>query len=132
MADDIYLPDRGDVEVLRDLIAWKRGTPQSKGRGNPPHLLDDYPGIDIYVARTPSGGISPPSAHGTGTGINAEQTVNYAYCQVYKVVETLDSSNNSTFFLRAVANLNQYVYSLTAISGNSWVVVVKDKFGVWW
>ncbi len=113
-----------DVRKLKDLLArvdQTRVNPQLR-----PHVPEsEYRTPEVYVAKTPTGGI-PANAEGTGTGTGAADDPGQAECNVYQL-------NPSTLELENIG-YPQTVYNLstTVVAGNTFVLVLRDKFGVWW
>lgn len=124
MADDLYLLNREDMLVLRKMVEqFKRDPRMTRNRMPVEDELGQSP--EVYIARTPSSGISGPSSVGTGTGSSsAEETVNSAECAIY---QKLANGN-----LQHIVGFNKTVYSLSQISGDIWILIERDKFGVWW
>lgn len=80
---------------------------------------------EIYVARVPADGISGLTIVEEG----AADQPGEADCDIYR----LDAAVNPPA-LEEVEGLSRAVYNLatTAIAGNTWVLITRDKFGQWY
>lgn len=120
-----------DVRNLREMYRWwqqSRAGTYTERRPHVPEELGSTP--DVYIARTPSGGIPALTlAPGTGsTGADIEDEPGQAECDIYRVI-----TSGADEILVPVESLFKTVYNLstTAVSGQTWVKVIKDKFGTW-
>lgn len=123
MPDAYWLTDQ-DVAVINSLLDFVYGD-----RDSPPGRPPDHRHImppEVYVARTPAGGI-PSMVWQTGTGIRDKP--GSAECAIYQLVPTGTWGE----ILKPV-EASRFVYNLstTAIPGNTWILVCRDKFGAWW
>ncbi len=95
---------------------------------------------EVYVARTPAGGIPAMDAGaatasswtgtGTGTNVPADDVPGRADCYVWFVVRADDGT--PTLLPVAADALEVLNLSAAAVAGDQWVLVVRDKFGEWW
>ncbi len=122
-----FLSD-ADVEVIRGLVRSemdRRLNAEVQFRQK-----DLYSAPEVYVARAPSGGIPAldDGSTGTGTGALNDDVLGYAECRVYKI----EGFGGTADFV-PVDGLVRTVYNptTTAIDGNAWVTIVRDKFGQW-
>lgn len=84
---------------------------------------DEILAPEVYVCRTPSGGIPPATSAGEGL-----LTPGYADCRVYQVVDVSGIPD-----LREIGTSQRvYTFSLSGIEGNVWQLIKRDKFGRWW
>ena len=85
---------------------------------------------EVYVARTPTGGI-PALSQGTDTGTDGtaldDDVPGSAECRIYRVLGTGSSAR------LVYAGLTKWVYNLNGadLAGDTWVKVSRDKFGTW-
>lgn len=90
---------------------------------------DTYPAPDVYIVKTPIGGIPHLTIVGTGTGTDTlpavGDTLGSASCQVLRV----DSSG----VLQEVNNFFLTVYNIFSapIRGETVITAKRDKFGTW-
>lgn len=120
-----------DVAVLRELVREWRGDRENQDR-SPKYPENDHQAPEVYVALTPPGGIPALMEPGLGTGTGSGNEANFASCAIYRLLPV--DGNLTAFDLHPVFGLNHDVYNLseTAVAGDSWVLAVRDKFGVWW
>lgn len=111
-----------DLDLIQKLLDEGKRRPG----GRPAIREMDYPAPDVYVARTPESGI-PAIDQDVGSGHN--DYVNASHCQVYQLLEV---GTGGTF--EAVDGFTVPVYNLgtSAVTGGTWVIVVRDKFGGWY
>jgi hypothetical protein len=134
MADQFVLTEES-AKILQRLL-----DDYSRMRKNRPGLTFDSEAIttpDVYVARTPGTGIPALRMDlDTGTGTlpvgtaSAFQgnTPGSAECNIYRALYTSTTPNLMPIGItRTVLNL-----STTAVGGNDWVLVIRDKFGQWY
>lgn len=93
-------------------------------------FADDHQATDIYVARTPVDGIpalSTEATTGTSLGEIEDDQPGYATCDIYEL-SAVDGAATMT-----ATGSSETVYNLsdTAVVGDSWIVIGKDKFGAW-
>jgi hypothetical protein len=121
--DDVYYLDREDRENFLALVADLRR--RGVGKGSPPASRDDdHLSPEIYVARTPSGGI--PALGENGTGTSGDDVPGSATCQIYRVALSTEILTPVWSFSKKVYNLNE-----SAVLGDKWILVVRDKYGDW-
>lgn len=91
---------------------------------------------EVYIARTPPGGIPASPIDdirpGTGSGSMGQGDVfEWAECQVFMPIPEGDDGNIA---LLRVPGLTRRVYNpySSAIPGDTWTLVHRDKFGKWW
>jgi len=117
-----------DHQQLKQLIAWYRSSSPILNTRNRPAIERerDSQAPQLFIARTPSGGIPALDANVSGTASDDEP--GSAECEIYQVLRY----NNPTTISATAAN-NKIVYNLstTAIPGDSWVIVARDGFGTW-
>ncbi len=137
MADEIYGMSRKDVEDFKALIREYR-TKQRNRTSLRDYDAQDYMTPEVYVARTPTGGIPALEANdGTGTagtGTATDDEPGSAECSVYFLdygygTGTGTSSDDHMRFART-----QFVYNLSSqhIPEHTWILAVRDKFGTWY
>lgn len=123
MADVYFLSD-ADRRFLLDLAGRVRAQP-----GNYQNREDDkwdsFSG-DVYVARTPPDGIDAlVPAVGTGD----VDLPGYADCSLYQIVRR--GTPDAEIILGPAKTAVVHNLSTTAIAGDKWLTVVRDKFGTW-
>lgn len=138
MATDGYLLSEEAVQKISNLLAMTDDLEQNRFRRSRSSNFgdDDYSTTaEIYVALTPSGGIPAldfgvdvGTGSGSGSGGVNDDIPGSALCDVYKVQYAGDTPYlvNVPGSTRLVLNLNPSV-----ITGKTWVLVVKDKYGTW-
>lgn len=131
-----------DEQVLRQLIDEHRSR-QMRPINRPAPIVPLPTTPDVYIALTPIDGIPALVADknvGTSTGsgtalrIGTKNTPGYADCQIYMVVfsKDKDSNGNPVPDLFPVGTMTQRVFNFgVTVGGDQWVLVKKDKFGVW-
>lgn len=130
MAEGLYGLTKEDVEWLKRFRRAEQSRQETTTQR--PAVTVDSVYVDpnatpeVYIAYTPSSGISGLSSTGTGTGTQISSTLTGADCQIYKRNE-----NDNT--LMPIGGLFRTVYNLStgAIAGNQWVVAKRDKGGTW-
>lgn len=131
MADKTaYVLSEDDVIKLRDSMAYVESI-----RRNKPITDDesfDSTAPDVYLVMTPPEGISAATNMTlTGTGSPLESTPGFATCQVWSFLP--DEEAGTTPRMAVVEDLTVDVYNpfTTALSGSTFVPVMKDKYGIW-
>lgn len=117
------------VALIRETVnKHMREYINTKAHLTPPgHLLDidDATGIapEVYLARTPSGGIAGRSSEGVD-GIGA--ILNGELCDIF----LLDPPSEET---DGTVSVQAYVYNFTGddLPGNEFIMVMRDKYGTW-
>jgi hypothetical protein len=117
VADALTSFSAEDLALLREMVREFRQRREPSWFGPP--LSEDPEAPDTYAALTPAAGI--PALAGAVPGS--------ASCAVYQVVR---DAGTSPALLRA-GELSEAVYNLgaTAVPGNAYVPVHRDKFGTW-
>lgn len=120
MADG-YLISGNDAAILKEVIAEFRGRKGNSTRRPNNEYWDEHQAPEVYVARTPSGGI-PKLTEETGAGI--VDTPGSATCAIYEI---------QSGGIQPIQGLNALVHNLTAdaIEGDTWVVISRTKDGTW-
>ena len=107
----LRMTDR-QIMLLERMIESEANTPQND---SVPHQKQrPYQTPEVYLALTPSGGISALS--GTTPG--------HADCQVYQVI-------NGTAQLTSGPVKTVYNFTASAIGGSKLVTIMREKFGAW-
>lgn len=151
MADQkIIALTEADKLVLQNLIdSARRGQKNTTQR--PTFDVDELGTPEIYIARSPSGGIpalklecppNPPPPDPPCFTIVDEP--GFAECSIYRILWNQKTPRRSTGGgltrvtiskpeLFPVTGLSRRVYnlSLRAIPGNIWMIVLRDKWGNW-
>lgn len=115
----------GELSILRSIIRKERNSLVNSQNARPGEVPDDAPQApETYIALVPAGGI-PAATPPTGTGeieyLDGDKPGS-AECEIYKIV------NNE---LNGI-NQNKEVYNITDQDiTQSWVTIVRDKFGNW-
>lgn len=131
-----FLLTEKDRDLVNELLAEAR-----RARRNPPLRMvpsqEDPQAPEVYIALTPALGIPALVAdenYGTGTGsgtgtlMGGANTPGSAECSIYRILQTEGVDD-----LWAVPGVTRKVFNLseTAVPGNRWVKVSRDKFGSW-
>lgn len=126
MAEELYALSAAEVAAFKELVEDLRRR-LSTVPDRPIHYETDHQAPEVYAAKTPAGGI-PALTVGAGTGANEDDEPGYADCEIYQVGGTLADP-----VLQRVTQLSHRVYNLsdTAVDGDTWVLVARDKFGSW-
>lgn len=123
-----YLLTEKDRELIRGLIAEERR--RYGGTAQRPHNDgEDWQTPEVYVANTPEGGIPALSDLGTGSGAGPGDVPGYADCDIYKI--KLDGDGEPTTVKAGSLSKRVYNFSASGITGDSWVLTIRDKFGKW-
>lgn len=123
MASKVLSLSEEDAEILRRIIREIKQNPRPQSRYREEREIGQSP--EVYVARTPPGGI-PAIFDYPGTAADIPGS---AECDVYRAT-VVDGVRR----LFEVTGLTRIVHSLsyTAVPGNIYVKIERDKFGVWW
>lgn len=118
-----YLLSESDREAIQEMLRqWKRMPDEPLSR----HVKEPlYQAPEVYVARTRSGGIPALSDEAdVGTAPGPDQP-GYAECDIYQLLQSGE--------LEIIDGLTRRVHNLSssAIAANTWILVVRDKFGKW-
>lgn len=122
-----YVLSENDREALKRFMDRTKGGRINSGRDWEEE--NDHQAPEVYVARTPTGGIPQlDEGSGVGTGTSATDSPGRANCDIYRVKRYGDVPE-----LEDVPNFSKLVYNLAGdlIPGNQWVIVVRDKYGDW-
>lgn len=121
------LTDR-DVELLRELVRDRRSRRANTAQ-RPYYPEDDAKAPDVYVAKTTSvlPALADHGTTGTGTGTGVEPGTGTA--DIYRA----DLNDYGERRLHAMGP-NLLVYNLLSsdVASGSWVLVERDKWGLWW
>lgn len=129
-----------DLTTLQRLVRRERDRISTRpNRNTPEPELGTAP--EVYVARTGSGipainlrpGADVWTGTGTGTGPGDWDEPGYANCEIYQVLEA-GATGPGTPYLDHIPGLTRRVHNLgiIAIPANTWILVERDKFGIWW
>lgn len=135
---DGYVLSAKDYAALKKLIySFNRSqdprgnTPQRPERGSAWVEHEEIITAETLVARTPSEGIpglveNDPTGNGDQPGVND--------CLVFKVVppDSLDPTDPEEMNQIGVQYKRVYNMSTSAIPGDQWILIERDKFGKWW
>lgn len=126
MAEEVYYLNRFDREKLKALWAdFTTRKPESKG-----HTKSELPQApDVYIARSPTGGV--PALDQVGTGTSTDDAPGSADCYVYQIIHPPGTGDDP--YLLRVGQVSKTVYNIGNgdIEGDSWFLVIRDKFGKW-
>ena len=124
MADTAYVLTKDDLERLKDSLAYVDSLRRNKSRSQDSY---DSSSPEVYVARVPAGGIPALTTGATLDNDMPSKTV----CNIYQILP--DEVNGTTPEMMVVDSTTVEVYNVfaTAVSGNTWVPVARDKFGTW-
>lgn len=128
-----YVLSESDLVKLKDTMEYVASI-----RRNKPIRDDqsfDSLSPDVYVALVPFGGIGgiAPVVDPTGTGTTPMTlgSPSKVSCDIYQIVPDDVNGTTPQFMPVSDTSLDVYNISTQAIPGDSWVVVVRDKYGVW-
>lgn len=117
-----FLTDN-DIQILKELIRdVKRLGPHPRVE----HGQHSFQAPDLYVARTPSSGISGLDENDLGTAI--DDAPGFDDCDIWKIDPDTDLmlQYNEPAFTKTIYNI-----STSAIEGDTWIVVGRTKQGKW-
>lgn len=128
-----YYLNEDDVRRLRSLLSAHRNTaPPRRGyEGKVDHEEQQAP--EVYVAKTPANGIAARGSSDTGTGTDDDDNgPGYDWCELYRVVD--NRSGEPALYPLGAAGVTERVHNLSSsdIAGGEWILVIRDKGGVWW
>lgn len=148
MPDKVYALTEADRKAVAELVqAHNRRIGNTQNRPGPP--LDDGSAPEVYIAKTPAGGIpaladlqcfddgSLGTGTGSGTGVgtapNDARIIHQpgsADCDIYRLVEKGEGCGAE---MEIVTGVSRTVYNIfpKAAPGGAWVIVWRDKFGRW-
>jgi hypothetical protein len=129
----MYALSEQDYRLFREMVqAHQRSRSNGSQVGIGGQIQEDFQASDVYVARTPSGGIPALSAGGdTGTGTGSpllDDVPGSAMCQIYTIQDL-----NGSYNIPPIPGLYRRVFNVaaTAISGDTWIIIKKTKRGFW-
>lgn len=132
---DRYVLSEADRNLIREVAREHLSRLLNTAGRNADETLNiaDHPAPETYVARVSASGIpalddGALDGTGTGTGLERDDLVGSAICDVYRIV---GYGNSGTFSQITGKSVRVYNLSTTAIAANSWCVVTRDKFGNW-
>lgn len=138
MAEPLYGLTGADLDVIKALVRDYRNGP-TRGRGYDGRVdHEEQQAPEVYVALTPSGGIPALAASSvvdTGTGQADEHNGDapgYAECAAYRVLPPADGTDGAELWEVPGLSFRVHNASGSDVAGDSWVLVVRDKGGVWW
>lgn len=94
-------------------------------------LDNDQQAPEVYIARTPAGGI-PALSEGSDTGTGGvslhDDAPGYADCDIYCISDLSDPP-----LMAKVEGLSKRVYNLSTVDVDEfrWIQIHRDKFGRW-
>jgi hypothetical protein len=127
MADKMYALSETDYQHFREMVQERQRTRANGSQVGLGGQLDEgFQASDVYVARTPSGGI-PGLEEFAGTSPDEPGS---ASCQVYKLAQ---SQGIGAHKLLKIPGLTKKVFNLTThdVAGSAWVPILKTKGGPW-
>jgi hypothetical protein len=137
VAEAFFLKD-SDRKVLMSLIDEAKRRPRNTtGRPRDSRIDDEeMPAPEVYVALTPPDGIpalqgDSGSQTGTGTGTGQPgpgDIPGHADCAIYR---KLDLDGDPVLEPMGITR-DVYNVATVAVSGNTWVLIERDKLGTWW
>jgi hypothetical protein len=120
---DAKVLSEADQKLLQTWLDWSRRQPRGDPAGLGPDV-DLSAAPEVYIARTPTGGI-PALVAGSGGALDKPGV---ASCAVWRILGTSTRPE-----LKAVEGLKRTVHNLTTavIPADQWVLVAREKFGSW-
>lgn len=130
MAQAHYISE-SDAQILRRMAAdYRRRVGNTTGRGRRDGIEDEESNApEVYIARTPAGGLPGLDRGPTGTGsVITDDSPGEAECAIYRIVD-----GGGFPLLEPVDGLEKLVYNLTEqdVPEGKWICVIRDKFGSW-
>lgn len=124
-SEDGFLLTAGDIQVLRAFLAREAGKVKRPTKHEQVEQVWQTP--DVYIARTPAGGIEGYTTPlGTDSGSDAADA-HYGYCQIYRIRDIgSDVDVIPISIYRDVWNLSR-----EGIAGDTLIGAIKDKTGKW-
>jgi hypothetical protein len=115
-----------DMALIKQVVSSELQRIQNLGTKNPNFLAgDDQFTPEVYIALTPSNGIAPLSIQaGTSTGTGTGDAPGSAECEIWRIID-----NNLTPM--DIPDKTVYNISTNVIPGQTWIVVLRTKDGVW-
>ena len=132
---EVVVLSPADAALLREVIQWAKSR-RFNTQGRPSHGAishEEMQAPDVYVARTPRGGIPASTinftATGTGTGSDlVEGPMASAECVIYRAdTGGMVPAIVSQSFTQRVYNLSD-----VKVPQFKFVLVKRDKWGTWW
>lgn len=141
MAEELYGLTQSDRDVVKAIVRevlWEKGNLFRTHHDT----AEQYLTPEVYVAKAPAGGIPKLIGawddidQGTGTGTNPlffDQPGFAQNVQCYRAV-LQTNSKGSYYDLQPISGLVKTVLNLsrTAVPGDSWILIERDKFGDWY
>lgn len=125
-----YLLTREDKDKVQEVIDFVR-TRRVNTVGRTYESQEDWQAPEVYVARTPPGGI-PSLIPAPGSSIKDEPGC--VSCNIYRILtDEAAAGTGCGDTLIPVSGLSYRIHNLTpgTIPGDTWVLVSRDKFGHW-
>lgn len=112
-----------DMASLREVLRFAKHLQPVAGNAM---REDEYMAPEVYVARSPADGIVGLSEQAGTAFVDLPGS---ATCTVYRIVVS-----GGVKELRPVTGLTRTIHNLSTIGvvGDSWILVARDKFGIWW
>lgn len=127
MPDVLKLLTEGDAKLLQWVIDEVRKLAPPNPSGDYPE--ENYPSPEVYIVKTPTGGITGLSTSRTGTGTADDpgegDTAGSADCEVYRI-DTNGALDRIDGFTVSVHNLSQI-----PIREGIFITAKRDKYGSW-
>ncbi len=136
MADGVFLTPAEYAVFTRMAAEYTRSRKSKPTRDQIGGLDDnDHPAPESYVAFTPDSGI-PALDHallptGTGTTALGDDVPGAAPCRIFRVLGDWETGDDHMYPVN-IFPVTVYNLSDTAIPGNTWIVITRDKAGYWW
>lgn len=129
---EMYWLTEEEIRTIQSVLDLVRNQLKNTQRGDK-FLENDHQAPEFYVARAPSDGIPSmveASGTGTGTGVGVYPSMVAADCQIYQVLEREAEGLAEVI---PVGGLTKRVFNIStsAIAGDTWFQVTRDKFGTW-
>lgn len=125
---DGYALSEKDLRLIREfLYVYNRQQRYVNAFGRGPDNKIDHEEMhtsELYIARSPVGGIPALQSMGS-TGIG--DIPGSALCMIFKTSQSADLTEDVTGYQQTVYNL-----STSAIPGDTWLIIVRDKYGKWY
>lgn len=133
---EIYWLSANDRQSLKELLReHERRSRNTTGRiGAQDIEHQEYMTPEVYVARTPAGGIPALDENTTGTSTTAlgDDVPGYAECDIYRIID--DETGGDNPVLKPVEELSKRVHNLSIFPIDEYqlIQVIRDKFGNWY
>lgn len=122
----LHLLTDADVEILKELVAWRKGqnVPQIRVSERDPEI----PAPEVYLAKPPSTGI--PALQRTASTPSSGDIPGVAECQIFRIYDL--GTGTPVMEESSASDKRVFNYSTSEISGeHEWISIIRTKDGKW-